>query len=118
MSDKSDDTTKKEELVITPGGPRPKDRVHAVGPGEVVTVDESGNMIVIPSEQEGGTVNMAQDMVLTPGGFRPKSLVHFIEPGHVLVEIGHVIVSVCAANVVVDVMEYYAHGESVRGLVD
>jgi hypothetical protein len=84
MSDELDDTTKKEELVITPGGPRPKEFVHPVGPGEAVYVDESGNARVIPHEQEGGTVNMDADMVLTPGGFRSKSLVHLIEPGHVL----------------------------------
>ena len=88
MSDKSDEPTRKEEFVITPGGPRPKDRVHPVGPGEAVYVDESGIARVIPREQEGGTMNMAQNMVLTPGGFRPKSLVHLIEPGHVLDETG------------------------------
>jgi hypothetical protein len=84
MGDESDETTKKEEFVITPGGPRPKDRVHSVGPGEAVYVDESGNARVIPLEQEGGTVNMAEDMVLTPGGFRLRSLVHVIEPDHIL----------------------------------
>src|SRR5579863_3893680 len=84
MSDESDDTTRKEELVITPGGTRPKDRVHLVRPGEAVYVDESGNARIIPREQGGGTVNMAEDMVLTPGGYRPRSLVHLIEPGHVL----------------------------------
>src|SRR6266849_6235050 len=84
MSDKSNDTSENEELVITPGGPRPKDSVHSVGPGEAVYVDESGNARVIPEKQEGGTANMTEEMVLTPGGYRPKSLVHFIEPGHVL----------------------------------
>ncbi len=84
MSNESDETTRKEELVIAPGGPRPKDRVHAVGPGEAVYVDESGNARIIPRTQEGEPLNMAEDFVLTPGGLRHKSLVHLIEPGHVL----------------------------------
>ncbi len=75
MSDESDNTTQKEELVITPGGPRPKDRVHLVRPGEAVSVDESGIARVIPRKQEGATANMAEDVVLTPGGYRPRSLV-------------------------------------------
>lgn len=84
MSNASDDPTRKEELVITPGGPRPKDHVHSVGPGETIFVDEQGNARIIPSTQEGETAHMDEDMVLTPGGFRHKSLVHHIEPGHVL----------------------------------
>lgn len=88
MSNEPDDTTKKEELVITPAGPRPKERVHPVGPGEAVYVEESGNARVIPREQQGGAMNIPEDMVVTPGGLRSKSLVHLIEPGHVLDETG------------------------------
>jgi hypothetical protein len=63
---------KQENLVITPGGPRPKDLVHPVGPGEAVLIDESGKPGIIPSEE----------LTLTPGGFRPKTQVHLIEPGY------------------------------------
>src|SRR5919206_5254081 len=89
MSNESDDTTKKEELVITPGGPRPKDRVHSVGPGEAVSIDDEGNAVVIPREEvssktEERSTNMAQNLVLTPDGFRPPSLVHRVESGHAL----------------------------------
>jgi hypothetical protein len=58
MSNKPNDSNNEEELVITPGGPRPKDHVHSVGPKETVYVDESGNARVIPREQEGGIANM------------------------------------------------------------
>ena len=84
MSDKSDEPPNKEDLVITPGGPRPKDSIHLVGPGEVVSFDERGNARVIPLEQQEGNANMAEDLVLTPGGYRPRSVVHVIEPGHVV----------------------------------
>jgi hypothetical protein len=77
----------KEELVITPGGPRPKGHVHAVGAGEAVYIDKKGEASVgprqalLPKDREKGTT-MGEDFVLTPGGYRHRSLVHRVEPGH------------------------------------
>jgi hypothetical protein len=62
----------KEELVITPAGPRLKSSVHLVKPGEAVRVSEKTN------------TSITDELVLTPGGFRQKSLVHHIESGNVL----------------------------------
>ena len=78
-----------KEMVITPGGPRPKDNVHPVGPGQAVRRNQDGSYSVVretpPSdgEKEESKV-MAEEYVLTPGGYRLKSLVHPIETGHTL----------------------------------
>jgi hypothetical protein len=40
----------KQEVVITPAGPMPKDRVHPVGPGQVVRRNEDGTYSVVPKE--------------------------------------------------------------------
>jgi hypothetical protein len=47
----NNDPSKKEDFVITPRGPRPKDRVHPVGPGEAIHIDERGNPAVIPRKE-------------------------------------------------------------------
>ena len=77
--------TNEEEKVITPGGPRPKDKVQPVGLGQVVRRTPEGTYIVVsePENREGG-LNMPDELVLTPGGFRPKSLVYPIQPGAIL----------------------------------
>src|SRR6266446_3110090 len=93
----------KKRQVITPGGPRASELVHGVGPGEVVHMDEAGEVAVKPvavgttrEHKEGHMANAlgrairASDIpaisgfVLTPGGFRPRSLVQRVEPGHAL----------------------------------
>jgi hypothetical protein len=81
--------TGKDDLIVTPGGPRPKSDVHRVGPGEAVSCDEAGTATVVPLAQtpvkpEGGFPTMADNLVLTPCGFRDKSLVHHVPLGHVL----------------------------------
>jgi hypothetical protein len=40
--------SKESDLVIAPGGPRPRDSVHAVGPGEIVRVDPDGTYTIAP----------------------------------------------------------------------
>jgi hypothetical protein len=45
--DQSDDQ-KKNNLVITPGGPRPREQVHPVGPGEVLRRNPDGTYTVVP----------------------------------------------------------------------
>jgi hypothetical protein len=38
----------KDNLVITPGGPRPAEQVHPVGPGQVVRRNPDGTYSVVP----------------------------------------------------------------------
>lgn len=45
--DKPQDSSKQEDLVITPGGPRPRDHVHPVGPGETVRRNPDGTFTVV-----------------------------------------------------------------------
>jgi hypothetical protein len=77
----------KDDIVVTPGGPRPKGNVQAVGPGQTVRRMPDGTYSVIseelPKGSEGGA-DMADEQVLTPGGLRPQSQVHLIEPGAIL----------------------------------
>jgi hypothetical protein len=42
----------KDDLVITPGGPRPKDMVHEVGPDEMIIYDEQGKARIVPRNDE------------------------------------------------------------------
>jgi hypothetical protein len=39
----------KDDLVITPGGPRPRGQVHHVRPGEVVRRNDDGTYTVVPA---------------------------------------------------------------------
>jgi hypothetical protein len=73
--------------VITPGGPRPRESVRGVGPGETVVQTGEGILRVVPTstlEESEGSARMADDLVLTPGGLRPSSQVHLIESGTVI----------------------------------
>lgn len=75
-----------EEIVVTPGGPRPKSLVHRVGPMEKVLVDETGQARVvaregIPAEFRRSDPNVTAGLVSTPWGFRPLSRVHIVEKG-------------------------------------
>jgi hypothetical protein len=87
MSDKPKKTSKEDDIVITPGGPRPKDRVHPVGPGKALQFDDKGipflgSQVDLLSKKEGASSPMPDDLVLTPVGYRPLSLVHRVELGH------------------------------------
>jgi len=87
MSPPSEPPPEGEDLVLTPGGPRPREQVHPVHPGETVRRDEAGNISVVAPQQpaslfEERSVTMPQNLVLTPGGYRHPSLVHRVEPGH------------------------------------
>jgi hypothetical protein len=72
MSDQPDD------LVLTPGGKRPRKLVRRVEPGKVVRGDASGGANVLDERN----ITMASNLVLTPGGYRHPSLVHRVEPRH------------------------------------
>jgi len=41
----------KQDLVITPGGPRPKDQVRAIKPGEVLRRNKNGTFTVVPANK-------------------------------------------------------------------
>ena len=74
-------------FAVTPGGPRPAADVHRVGPDQIVTTDDDGNLIVTAVEERhamSGNVSVATDLVLTPGGFRNRGLVHRVDPGNAL----------------------------------
>jgi hypothetical protein len=100
---------REEDLVITPGGPRRKDLVHAVGPGDVVRFDQGKEPAVIPRKEAlttpvGKTANLAENLVLTPGGFRPRSLVHRVGPRHALRALaGRMVMINLSTDAVVDV---------------
>ena len=46
-----DPDEREKDWVITPGGPRPRDKVRAVKPGEAVHRDEEGCYEVVPDEK-------------------------------------------------------------------
>jgi hypothetical protein len=48
MNKKPKRPSEKEDLVITPGGPRPKDQVHALKPGEALRRNEDGTYTIVP----------------------------------------------------------------------
>jgi hypothetical protein len=48
MGKKQKRPSKKDDLVITPGGPRPKDQVRIVKPGEALRRNEDGTFTVVP----------------------------------------------------------------------
>ena len=43
-------TSGKDDLVITPGGPRRRDQVHRVRPGETVRQNEDGTYTIVPKD--------------------------------------------------------------------
>src|SRR5262245_25854524 len=75
-----------EDLVLTPGGMRPRRQVTKVEPGHGVRSDVAGQMTVgLMSRQHAARrASMARDLVLTPGGYRNRALVHRLEPGEVV----------------------------------
>jgi hypothetical protein len=80
------ESKEKEELVITPAGPRPKSSVRIVKPGEIIRGNEEGKVRVINEKVSSVAAKRREELVLTPGGFRDKSQVHIVENGHVLDE--------------------------------
>ena len=43
-------SSRNDDLVVTPGGLRPRDRVHPVGPGETVRRNDDGTYTIVPKE--------------------------------------------------------------------
>jgi hypothetical protein len=67
MSDGTESKGRGEDLVVTPGGLRPRGRVHQVGPGEAVRVDAAGNRVIVPQRQPA-ELHRLEELVVTPGG--------------------------------------------------
>jgi hypothetical protein len=87
MSDRAGDPPRNEDLVFTPGGPRPSGHVQLVCPGEALRLDEGGKISIIsqPPPPIYERSSAVQDtFVLTPGGYRPPTLVHRVEPNQAL----------------------------------
>jgi len=78
------------ETIVTPGGPRPRSKVHRVGPGSVVAGDGESSSVVTaaPHKLAAADLARAQGLVLTPGGFRHPSLVHWLKAGEAVTRAG------------------------------
>jgi hypothetical protein len=85
-SDSDKEATHKEDIVLTPAGPRSRDQVQMAMPGQAVKCNEDGTLSLISEEaiHQERELHMTEEYVITPGGFRPKSRVHLIEPGQVV----------------------------------
>jgi hypothetical protein len=70
----------KEQIVITPGGPRPASTIHTVQSTDTVRLDETGFSVT----SGGAKAVPAPDLVVTPGGPRLRSLIHNVESGYTL----------------------------------
>jgi hypothetical protein len=46
------DVPPEDDTVVTPGGPRPRDQVFAVHPGEALRRLPDGSYVVVPAEPE------------------------------------------------------------------
>src|SRR5262245_65415494 len=85
MADKKDESASTQ--VIAPGGPRPADQVHGIGPGQAVQRNPDGTYAVVmkaTSSYDERRPAVPERMVLTPGGFRPASKVNHVKPHHAL----------------------------------
>lgn len=79
----TDNTEDNGDLVATPGGPRPKEQVTAVSPGQVVGGLPGGLSPV--AERSGPPPSDAPSRhVVTPGGYRDPSLVFAVRPGSII----------------------------------
>ena len=81
-------TARDEDLVVTPGGPRPPDRVHAVTPGAIVDATRAKTFartrLLRPDLARIQRLLATGEYAITPGGIRPKSMIHLVEPGQVV----------------------------------
>src|SRR5450432_2137008 len=94
----ADNSNGNEETVLTPGGYRPKDQVHQVEQGAIVSMNEKHQFTITQKN-----TTMEKDLVLTPGGYRSRSLVHKIPEGHALhVESGRVRLKNLASGIITE----------------
>jgi hypothetical protein len=101
-----------DDLVLTPGGKRPRKLVRRVGPGEAVRGDARGKASIIRERD----TPMAGNLVLTPGGFRHPSLVHKVEAGHAVhISEGKTRLKNLATGAMIDVPEHNIQPGDVPG---
>lgn len=85
---KSKNLKGKDNLVLTPGGLRPKDLVHYVRSDEAVQFGANGTHtirnLLNPLRAADAEQLRSQGLVLTPGGYRHPSLVHKVDKGEIL----------------------------------
>jgi hypothetical protein len=62
---------KEPDLVIAPGGPRPRDSVHAVGPNEIVTRNQDETYALVPKNSAKRTVAKKTAAKKTPAKKTP-----------------------------------------------
>jgi len=94
----ADNSNGNEETVLTPGGYRPKDQVHQVEQGAIVSMNEKHQFTITQKN-----TTMEKDLVLTPGGYRSRYLVHKIPEGHALhVESGRVRLKNLASGIITE----------------
>ena len=53
--DKNNGSSADKNVVVTPGGPRPRDRVHRVEPGQAIRQNPDGSFTVVPNNAPGPT---------------------------------------------------------------
>jgi len=85
--DEPNDPENTKDIVMTPGGPRAKERVREMRPSEALRRTEEGTYVVVPQEkptQGARASRIPKGMAITPGGIRDKSRVHLVEPNHML----------------------------------
>jgi hypothetical protein len=51
--DTDKDDTDKDEIIIVPGGPRPRSKVHTIEPGEHLQINPDGTYSIVPDRQKG-----------------------------------------------------------------
>jgi hypothetical protein len=79
----------KDDIVVTPGGPRRRSHAQAVERGESVEFDEASRPSIVrqpetPEITDRRDITMPRNLVLTPGGFRDRSLVQPVPTGNSL----------------------------------
>lgn len=79
-----------DDRVLTPGGYRPRQGVHRVGPDDAVQGNDAGAAGIVATGRYPNTepternVTMSNNLVLTPGGYRDAALVHRVGAGHAI----------------------------------
>ena len=81
MSSIIPDDSEEGGWVITPGGPRPRAKVHQVTPGDLIIHDRAAGTSTVLRAASKGAANAEDQLVITPGGLRPRSRVHEVQPG-------------------------------------
>ena len=86
MKDKPKTPDVQQDLVITPGGPRRRENVQQIEPGQVVRLDEEGTLTILPKQEARTRTGRpaSEDWVMTPGGPHLRSLVHEVPNDHVV----------------------------------